>query len=97
MSFNAGYKSAIKALRQGQSKLILIANNCPAIRRTELEYYAMLSKSQVHSFDGNNVELGKNCHFFANFFEIGTACGKMYRVGVMVINDAGDSDILEAV
>ena len=55
-----GYKSAIKALRQGQSKLILIANNCPAIRRTELEYYAMLSKSQVHHFDGNNVELGKN-------------------------------------
>jgi large subunit ribosomal protein L30e len=54
-----GYKSAIKALRQGQSKLILIANNCPAIRRTELEYYAMLSKSQVHHFDGNNIELGK--------------------------------------
>ena len=54
-----GYKSAIKSLRQGQSKLILIANNCPAIRRTELEYYAMLSKSQVHHFDGNNVELGK--------------------------------------
>ena len=55
-----GYKSAIKSLRQGQSKLIIIANNCPAIRRTELEYYAMLSKSQVHHFDGNNVELGKN-------------------------------------
>jgi ribosomal protein L30E len=54
-----GYKSAIKALRQGQSKLILISNNCPAIRRTELEYYAMLSKSQVHHFDGNNIELGK--------------------------------------
>jgi large subunit ribosomal protein L30e len=55
-----GYKSAIKSLRQGQSKLIIIANNCPAIRRTELEYYAMLSKSQVHHFDGNNIELGKN-------------------------------------
>ena len=54
-----GYKSALKSLRQGQSKLILIANNCPAIRRTELEYYAMLSKSQVHHFDGNNIELGK--------------------------------------
>ena len=55
---NTGYKSAIKALRQGQSKLILISNNCPAIRRTELEYYAMLSKAQVHHFDGNNIELG---------------------------------------
>lgn len=55
-----GYKSAIKQLRQGQAKLILISNNCPAIRRTELEYYAMLSKSQVHHFDGNNIELGKS-------------------------------------
>ena len=55
----SGYKSALKSLRQGQAKLILIANNCPAIRRTELEYYAMLSKSQVHHFDGNNIELGK--------------------------------------
>ena len=90
-----GYKSAIKSLRQGQSKLIIIANNCPAIRRTELEYYAMLSKSQVHHFDGNNIELGKNS--LVNHIHIGTACGKMYRVGVMVVQDAGDSDILEAV
>ena len=59
ISWILGYKSAIKALRLGQSKLIIISNNCPAIRRTELEYYAMLSKSQVHHFDGNNVELGK--------------------------------------
>jgi hypothetical protein len=57
----------------------------------------MLSKSQVHHFDGNNVELGKAqaYHFWCD--SLGTACGKMYRVGVMVINDAGDSDILEAV
>ena len=55
-----GYKSAIKSLRQGEAKLILISNNCPAIRRTELEYYAMLSKAAVHHFDGNNVELGKH-------------------------------------
>ena len=53
-----GYKSVLKSLRQGSSKLIMIANNCPPIRRTELEYYAMLSKSKVHHFDGNNVELG---------------------------------------
>ena len=49
----------MKALRTGQSKVILISNNCPAIRRTELEYYAILAKSKVHHFDGNNVELGK--------------------------------------
>ena len=54
-----GYKSVLKGLRQGQSKVILISNNCPAIRRTELEYYAILGKSKVHHFDGNNIELGK--------------------------------------
>jgi ribosomal protein L30E len=27
--------------------------------------------------------------------ELGTACGKLFRVGVMSITDAGDSDIIE--
>ena len=63
---------------------MIIANNCPAIRRTELEYYAMLSKSQVHHFDGNNIELG-------------TAVGKLFAVSALVISDPGDSDILESV
>ena len=79
-----GYKNTIKTLRAGQSKLILISNNCPAIRRTELEYYAVLAKSDVHHFDGNNVELG-------------TALGKLFAVSAMVITDPGDSDILESV
>ncbi|CRK25545.1 hypothetical protein BN1723_018256 [Verticillium longisporum] len=41
----------------------------------------MLSKAPVHHFTGTNIELG-------------TACGKLFRVGVMAITDAGDSDIL---
>lgn len=100
LPFFSGYKSAVKSLRQGQSKLILIANNCPAIRRTELEYYAMLSKSQVHHFDGNNIELGKtSLDIWARNLTtlLGTACGRMYRVAVMVVSDPGDSDILEVV
>jgi len=79
-----GYKNTIKALRSGQSKLILISTNCPAIRRTELEYYAVLAKSDVHAYEGNNVELG-------------TAIGKLFAVSAMVITDPGDSDILEFV
>ena len=50
----------MKALRNGQSKLCIIANNCPAIRRTQLEYMAILGGSKVLHFDGNNVELGKS-------------------------------------
>ena len=50
------------------AKLVLISGNCPPLRRSELEYYAMLSKTPVHLYAGNNVALG-------------TASGKLFRVG----------------
>ncbi|KAI9091446.1 50S ribosomal protein L30e-like protein [Phlyctochytrium arcticum] len=79
--YHLGYKSTLKTLRQGKSKLIIIAGNCPPLRKSELEYYAMLSKTGVHHYSGNNIDLG-------------TACGKYFRVGVVSIIDAGDSDII---
>ncbi|RKP22552.1 ribosomal protein [Syncephalis pseudoplumigaleata] len=81
--YTLGYRSTLKTLRQGKSKLVIIAGNCPPLRKSELEYYAMLSKTNVHHYTGNNVDLG-------------TACGKYYRVGVLSITDAGDSDIIKA-
>ncbi|KAJ5099835.1 hypothetical protein PENSTE_c032G07129 [Penicillium steckii] len=76
-----GSKSTMKTLRSGKAKLILIAGNCPPLRKSELEYYAMLAKVPVHHFNGNNIELG-------------TACGKLFRCSTMAVLDAGDSDIL---
>ncbi|RDL33102.1 Cytosolic large ribosomal subunit protein L30 [Venustampulla echinocandica] len=76
-----GYKSSLKVLRMGKSKLIIIAGNTPPLRKSELEYYAMLSKTPVHHFHGNNIELG-------------TACGKLFRCSIMTVLDGGDSDIL---
>ena len=32
---------------------------------------------------------------FADNVELGTACGKYYRVGVLAITDPGDSDIIK--
>ncbi|KAL2915680.1 60S ribosomal protein L30 [Polyrhizophydium stewartii] len=78
-----GYKSTLKSLRNGKAKLVLISGNCPPLRKSEIEYYAMLSKTNVHHYAGNNIELG-------------TACGKYFRVGSMSILDAGDSDIISA-
>merc|ERR1712137_33016 len=78
-----GYKTALKSLRQGKAKLILIANNCPPLRRSEIEYYAMLAKTAVHPYAGNNITLG-------------TACGKMFRTTVVTVTDPGDSDILRS-
>ena len=78
-----GYKQTLKSLRGGKAQLVLIADNTPPLRKSEVEYYAMLAKTTVHHFKGNNVELG-------------TACGKLYRVGTMSIVDAGDSDIIRS-
>ncbi|KAI2625612.1 cytosolic large ribosomal subunit protein L30 [Hypoxylon sp. NC1633] len=76
-----GYKSTIKSLRSGKAKLVIISGNTPPLRKSELEYYSMLSKAPVHHFSGTNIELG-------------TACGKLFRCSTMAILDAGDSDIL---
>uniref|UniRef100_A0AAY4EGT2 Large ribosomal subunit protein eL30 n=1 Tax=Denticeps clupeoides TaxID=299321 RepID=A0AAY4EGT2_9TELE len=69
-----GYKQSQKMIRQGKAKLVILANNCPALRKSEIEYYAMLAKTGVHHYSGNNIELG-------------TACGKYYRVCTLAIID----------
>lgn len=78
-----GYKSTLKTMRSGKAKLVIISGNTPPLRKSELEYYAMLAKTNVHHFGGNNIELG-------------TACGKLFRVGCLTVIDGGDSDILTA-
>lgn len=37
-----GYKSTLKSLRSGKAKLVIIAGNTPPLRKSELEYYAMV-------------------------------------------------------
>ncbi|XP_007516197.2 large ribosomal subunit protein eL30-like [Erinaceus europaeus] len=79
-----GCKQTLKMIRQGKAKrLVILANNCPALRKSEIEYYAMLAKTGVHHYSGNNIELG-------------TACGKYYRVCTLAIIDPGDSDIIRS-
>nr|ABW90362.1 putative ribosomal protein L30 [Sipunculus nudus] len=78
-----GYKQTLKTLRQGKAKLVIIANNTPPLRKSEIEYYAMLAKTGVHHYKGNNIELG-------------TACGKFFRVTTLSITDPGDSDIIRS-
>ena len=76
-----GYKHSMKSVRKGKSKLILIASNCPHLRKSEVEYMAMLGKVPVHHYAGDNTSLG-------------TACGKFFNCSILSILDGGDSDIL---
>ena len=70
-----------KCFEKNLTQLILIANNVPPLRKSEIEYYAMLAKTGVHHYTGNNVDLG-------------TACGRYYRVSCVSSLDPGDSDII---
>nr|GLL43269.1 60S ribosomal protein L30-like [Ipomoea trifida] len=81
--YTLGYKTVLKSLRNSKGKLIIISNNCPPLRKSEIEYYAMLAKVGVHHYNGNNVDLG-------------TACGKYFRVCCLSIVDPGDSDIIKS-
>mmetsp|Transcript_4798 Transcript_4798/g.8337 ORF Transcript_4798/g.8337 Transcript_4798/m.8337 type:complete len:132 (-) Transcript_4798:475-870(-) len=81
--FQLGYKTALKTLRSGKAKLVIISSNIQPVRKSELEYFAMLSKTGVHHYAGSNSDLG-------------TACGRYFRVSVLAITDAGDSDIIKA-
>ncbi|XP_032771449.1 60S ribosomal protein L30-like [Rattus rattus] len=76
-----GHKQTLKTIRQGN--LVILATNCPALRKSEIEYYAMLAKTGVHHYSGNDIELG-------------TACGKYYRVCTLAIIGPGDSDIIRS-
>ena len=76
-----GYKSVLNAIRLGKSKAIILSNNLPVLRKSQLEYYGILAKVKTIPFSGSNADLG-------------TACGKLFRVSCMSINEVGDSDIL---
>jgi large subunit ribosomal protein L30e len=45
-----GIKSTIKAIRNGKAKLVFISNNCPTVRKSQIEYYALLAKIDIYHF-----------------------------------------------
>ncbi|KAL0240965.1 hypothetical protein GEMRC1_006201 [Eukaryota sp. GEM-RC1] len=75
-----GHRQTLKTLREGQSKLILISSNTPALKKAEVEYYAMLAKTSVFHYQGTNIDMG-------------TAVGKAFPVGILSVTNPGDSDI----
>ncbi|CAM9470304.1 unnamed protein product [Phaeothamnion confervicola] len=78
-----GYKQTLKTMRLSKAKMVIISSNCPPLRKSEIEYYALLAKLPVHHYLGSNTDLG-------------TACGKYFRCSVLSVTDPGDSDILNS-
>nr|XP_037842143.1 60S ribosomal protein L30-like [Chlorocebus sabaeus] len=78
-----GYKQTLKMIRQGKAKLAILTENCPALRKSKIECYTVLTKTGVHRYSDNT-------------FELGIACGKYCRVCTLSIIDPGDSDIIRS-
>jgi len=80
--FGAG--SAIKNVKVGRAKLIVLASNCPVNVREDIERFVGLSDIPVVIYNGSSIDLG-------------AACGKPFVVSVLTIREPGDSDILKLI
>ncbi|MEE1118267.1 50S ribosomal protein L30e [Methanosphaera sp.] len=77
-----GSKKSIQAIKLGNGELVVMAANAPKNLKEDVEIYSNLSEIPVHIFDGSSVDLG-------------SICGKPFTVSVLVVQEPGDSNILE--
>ncbi|KAH7387143.1 hypothetical protein KP509_16G007800 [Ceratopteris richardii] len=73
----------MKSMKYTLGKLLIISNNYPPLRKYEIEYYALISKIGVHHYTRRNVDLG-------------TTCGKHYRLCCLSITNPNDSNIMRS-
>ena len=77
-----GSEKSIQSLKLGKGQLVVVAQNSPKEILEDVEYYANLSEIPFYIYEGTSVELG-------------SVCGKPFTVATLMINDPGDSTILE--
>lgn len=76
-----GTDKSLKALKQGQAKLVIVSSNCARDKLEDVKYYSKLSNVQLHVFNGDSTSLG-------------LACGKPFSVDMLAVLDQGSSNIL---
>ena len=79
-----GSKASVRELRRGRAKLAIVSSNCPGKVKDVIANYGKLSEIPVMEHPKDSIDLG-------------TLCGKPFPVSAMVINDPGDSKILDLV
>ena len=77
-----GSEKFIQSLKLGKGRLAVVAANSPKEILEDVEYYANLSEIPFIVYEGTSVDLG-------------SVCGKPLTVATLIINDPGDSTILE--
>lgn len=79
-----GSKQAVRELRRGRAKMAILSSNCPKEMKESIENYGKLGNIPILNHEKDSVDLGM-------------LCGKPYPVSAIVINDPGDSKILDIV
>ena len=77
-----GINRAIKATKLGRAKLIILAKNCMAEQRAQIEYYCSLANIPIVEYNGTGYELG-------------ALCGREHVVSAISVFDTGDSKIMK--
>lgn len=72
-----GIKVTLKQVKKKKIKLVIVAKNCPEEDMKTLK----ASKVPVHTYNGNNMELG-------------AASGKPFSISTLGVISPGNSDIL---
>lgn len=78
-----GVNRTLKAVKLGRAKLVILANNCIAEMREQIEYYSKIADIPVVEYNNNGYELG-------------ALCGRGHVVSAISVYDPGDSKILKA-
>ena len=80
--FSLGFKNTMRAIRNGEAKAIVLSSNLPLLRKAQIQYLCMVGKIKIIEYNGTNTDLG-------------SACGRLFRLSCLSINEPGDSDILQ--
>lgn len=78
-----GSEKSIQSLKLGSGKLVVVAANSPKEIVEDVKYYSKLSEVPMYVYKGTSMDLG-------------SVCGKPFTVATLLINDPGDSTILDA-
>lgn len=77
-----GSEKSIQSLKLGKGQLVIVAANTPKDIVEDVEYYTNLSDIPSYTYESSSVELG-------------SVCGKPFTVATLIVNDPGDSTILD--
>ena len=77
-----GSEKSIQSLKLGKGQLVIVAANTPKDIVEDVEYYTNLSDIPSYTYEVSSVELG-------------SVCVKQFTVAKLIVNDPGDSTILD--